>query len=119
MEQIENAVFNKRMASVIEKQFKIYLKEKNIEDRRLPQRLSGQLTVVEKKIRNVSDILANGIEQGQRRILMEKLEKLDHERVGVQGKSDVEKMTVDLEAPSKGSGKNASIRHNNCFMTEN
>ena len=99
--QIERSIFNKRMANVILDRFEEYLREKNKEMSRTLKHLESQIHAIDEKLENLSDVLADGVERKQRQIVLDKMEKLEDEKVALQEYVMQEKAALDLDIPDR------------------
>lgn len=101
MNQIENAIFNKRMVGMVLDQFQMYIRKKNMEKSETLHRLEKMIQDCEKKQGNLSDILAEGVDKLQQGILLSKLEKIEHDKLELQGRLEQEKAALDIDVPDK------------------
>ena len=99
--QIERSIFNKHMAGIIIQKFEDYMKEKNKEMSDTLRRLETQIKEIDAKLENLSDILADGVEKRQRTIILSKMEKLEDEKIGLQGYVAQEQAALELDIPDK------------------
>lgn len=99
--QIERSIFNKHMAGIIIQKFEDYMKEKNKEMSDTLRRLEIQIKEIDAKLENLSDILADGVEKRQRTIILSKMEKLEDEKIGLQGYVAQEQAALELDIPDK------------------
>lgn len=99
--QIERSIFNKHMAGIIIQKFEDYMKEKNKEMSDTLRRLETQIKEIDAKLENLSDILADGVEKRQRTIILSKMEKLEDEKIGLQGYVAQEQAALELDIPNK------------------
>lgn len=101
MEQIEQSIFNDRMAAIIIAQFEEYLRKKNEEMSHTLHRLENETHAIDAKLENLSDILADGVDRKQRSIILSKMEKLEDEKTALQSYIAQEKATIALDIPDK------------------
>ncbi len=101
MEQIEQSIFNDRMAAIIIAQFEEYLRKKNEEMSQTLHRLEKETHAIDAKLENLSDILADGVDRKQRAIILSKMEKLEDEKAALQSFIAQEKTTLALDIPDK------------------
>ena len=99
--QIERSIFNKHMAGIIIQKFEDHMKEKNKEMSDTLRRLETQIKEIDAKLENLSDILADGVEKRQRTIILSKMEKLEDEKIGLQGYVAQEQAALELDIPDK------------------
>lgn len=100
VDQIEKAIFNKRMAQKILRDFQRYMREKNVERQEKLRRLERLIQECQKKQANVAEILAEGVDRSQRGVLLAKIEQIETERLGLQERWSQEKAELDLDVPS-------------------
>ncbi|MBO6178460.1 MAG: recombinase family protein, partial [Selenomonadaceae bacterium] len=101
IEQIERSVFNKRMVNIILERFKKYIIEKNKEISKTLKNLENQIQGITVKLNNLSDVLADGLERKQRQMILEKMEKLEDEKVALKEYVLREKANIELDVPTK------------------
>lgn len=101
MEQIEQSIFNDRMAAIIIAQFEEYLRKKNEEMSQTLHRLENETHAIDAKLENLSDVLADGVDRKQRSMILSKMEKLEDEKTALQSYIAQEKATIALDIPDK------------------
>jgi site-specific DNA recombinase len=101
LDKIENAIFNKRMVGIVLDQFQEYIRKKNMEKSEMLHRLEKMIQDCEKKQGNLSDILADGVDKLQQNLLLLKLEKIEHDKLELQGRLEQEKAALRINIPDK------------------
>ena len=101
MEQIEQSIFNDRMAAIIITRFEEYLRKKNEEMSQTLHRLENETHAIDAKLENLSDVLADGVDRKQRSMILAKMEKLEDEKTALQSYIAQEKATIALDIPDK------------------
>lgn len=100
MDQIEKAIFNKRMAQIILRDFQRYMRDKNVKRQEKLRQLERLIQECQKKQANVAEILAEGVDRSQRNVLLAKIEQIETERLGLQEKWNQENAELELDVPS-------------------
>lgn len=101
MNQIEQSIFNDRMAGIIIAQFEEYLRKKNEEMSQTLRRLENETHTIDTKLENLSDVLADGVDRQQRGIILSKMEKLEDKKTALQSYIAQEKAALALDIPDK------------------
>ena len=101
MGQIEQSIFNKRMAGIIIAKFEDYLRDKNEAMSQTLRRLESEIHAIDKKLDNLSEALADCADKRQRGIVLSKMEKLEDEKTALQSYIAQEKTAIALDIPDK------------------
>ncbi len=101
LEQIEQSIFNERMADVILTQFESYLRDKDKEMNQTIRRLEEQVKQKDTERSKWVKAIAESETSHQRQIAMKEMERIDDEKADLQKRIEKEKEAIELNIPDR------------------
>ena len=101
LEQIEQSIFNERMADVILTQFESYLRDKDKEMNQTIRRLEEQVKQKDTERSKWVKAIAESETAHQRQIAMKEMERIDDEKADLQKRIENEKEAIELDIPDR------------------
>ena len=118
LRKIEAAIFNRKMASTIIDKFQAYIKEQQMEKNEALRRCAKAIAAIAVKQDNLSEVLADGTaDRLERGILLQKIKKLELEKIGLQEKLEKEKAAMMVRIPDKKALESCFLKAQRLFRS--
>lgn len=118
LRKIEAAIFNRKMASTIIDKFQAYIKEQQLEKNEALRRCAKAIAAIAVKQDNLSEVLADGTaDRLERGILLQKIKKLELEKIGLQEKLEKEKAAMMVRIPDKKALESCFLKAQRLFRS--